>query len=129
MLNNARNNVQALARISKALGNLNSDVVFIGGTVVGLYIDNPSAEDIRVTMDVEVVFQVTTAMELEEIRESLNERGFFQSPEDSIICRFHYAEDVIDILSTEPVSWAPSNRWFQPGLANSIDHEDEGATI
>ena len=41
----------ATVKIAKALGELNRKVVFVGGAMVSLYIDDPSAEDLRPTKD------------------------------------------------------------------------------
>jgi hypothetical protein len=47
-------NIQAIKTIAHALGELNSQVVFVGGAVVSLYIDDPSADDVRPTKDVDI---------------------------------------------------------------------------
>ena len=45
MLKNTTLNRKATIKVAKALGELNRKVVFVGGAMVSLYIDDPAAED------------------------------------------------------------------------------------
>ncbi len=78
MLKNTTLNRMATVKIAKALGELNREVVFVGGAMVSLYIDDPSAEDIRPTKDIGLTFQITTVRQLEELRQSIAEKGFHE---------------------------------------------------
>ena len=109
----------ATIKVAKALGELNQEVVFVGGAMVSLYIDDKAAEDIRPTKDIDLTFQITTASKLEVLREKLNEKGFIQSHEDGVICRFRYDDIKVDVMSTQTVGWAPSNKWFAPGFSKA----------
>lgn len=104
-----------------ALGDLHSQVVYVGGAVVSLYADDPAAEDVRPTEDVDIFLEITSFGELEQLREDLTVRGFYQSSADDVICRFHYEELQVDVMATHEVGWAPANRWFGPGL-NYVEH-------
>ena len=119
-------NRKATIKVAKALCELNKEVVFVGGAMVSLYIDDPAAEDVRPTKDIDLTFQITTASKLEELRENLSKKGFSQSHEDNVICRFRLEDLLIDVMSTQEVGWAPTNRWFLPGFkkAQNYDLED-----
>lgn len=119
MLKNTIINKMATIKIAKALGELNKEVVFVGGAIVSLYIDDKAAEDIRPTKDIDLTFQVTTAGKLETLREKLNEKGFKETNEGKVICRFKYEDLLVDVMSTKEVGWAPSNRWFEPGFVRA----------
>ena len=95
-------------------------MVFVGGAMVSLYIDDPAAEDIRPTKDIDLTFQISTVGKLERLRQSLIEKGFIQTHEDDIICRFRYEELLVDVMSTKSIGWAPSNKWFMPGFQKAI---------
>lgn len=69
-------NRKATIKVAKALGELNKEVVFVGGAMVAMYIDDPAAEDIRPTKDLDLTFQITTPGKLEELREKLIAKGF-----------------------------------------------------
>lgn len=122
-------NKKATIKVAKALGELNNEVVFVGGAMVAMYIDDPAAEDIRPTKDLDLTFQITTPGKLEELREKLIAKGFIQTHEDNVICRFRYDDLMVDVMSTQTVGWAPSNRWFMPGFEKSFSVELEDVSI
>jgi hypothetical protein len=123
MLKNHFINRQATLKIARALGELNAKVVFVGGATVSLYCDDPAAEDIRPTKDIDLTFQITSAGKLEQLREELIAKGFRQTHEDKVICRFRFDDLLVDVMSTQAVGWAPSNRWFMPGFDRAIATE------
>ncbi len=109
MLSNSEFNREVIRRISLALGEMNDQVIFVGGATIGLYINDPGAEDVRVTKDVDITVEIASVGELESIRENLVKKGFKQSPEDSVLCRFRYDNIKVDVMSTKEVGWAPAN--------------------
>lgn len=120
MLKNTLINREATKKVALALGNLNKEVVYVGGAMVSLYINDPAAEDIRPTKDIDLTFQLTTFAKLEKLREQLIERGFTQNAEDTVNCRFRYEDLKVDVMSTKSVGWAPSNRWFAAGFDKAL---------
>lgn len=94
MLKNNFINRQATLKIARALGVLNSRVVFVGGAMVSLYGDDPAAEDVRPTKDIDLTFQLTSLGKLEQLREELITKGFRQTHEDDVIC----SADLEDIV-------------------------------
>jgi predicted nucleotidyltransferase len=129
MLKNTRINLGVIRIIATALGELNERVVYVGGAVVSLYINDPAAEDVRPTKDIDISLKIASIGELEEIRESLTLKGFKQSPSDDVICRFRYEDIKVDVMSTKAVGWAPANPWFGPGFKHLDKIEIEDKTI
>jgi predicted nucleotidyltransferase len=117
MLNNNEFNREVILKISLALGEMNERVIFVGGATIGFYINDPAAEDVRATNDVDITVEIATLGELESIRQELVEKGFTQSPVDNLICRFRYDSIKVDVMSTKEVGWAPANPWFSQGFA------------
>jgi predicted nucleotidyltransferase len=117
MLSNSEFNREVIKKISLALGEMNERVIFVGGATIGLYIDDPAAEDVRATKDVDITIEIASLGELESIRQELVKKGFTQSPEDNVICRFRYDNIKVDVMSTNEVGWAPANPWFSQGFA------------
>jgi len=107
----------AIQKVAKALGILNEQVAFVGGAVVGIYVDDPAAEDVRPTDDLDITMAIVSLHELEAIRETLTQKGFTQSAVDNVICRFRYEGIKVDVMNTQALGWAPANRWFAPGFA------------
>lgn len=69
MLNNTEFNREVILKISLALGDMNERVIFVGGATIGFYINDPAAEDVRVTNDVDIIVEIATLGELESIRQ------------------------------------------------------------
>lgn len=118
MLGNSEFNRKVIKKISLALGEMNERVIFVGGATIGLYINDPAAEDVRATKDVDITVEIASLGELETIRQELAEKGFTQSPEDNVICRFRYDNIKVDVMSTMDVGWAPANPWFSKGFSH-----------
>jgi len=129
MLRNTLLNRTVTKTIAKALGTLNDNVVYVEGAVVSFYIDDPSAEDVRPTKNIDLTMEIVSITELEKIREQLTEKGFYQSHEDNVICRFRYEDIKIDVMSTKAIGWAPSNPWFEEGFKNSIQFSIDNTKI
>ncbi len=129
MLKNTLINREATKKIATALGEMNQRVVFVGGAVVSLYIDDPSADDVRPTKDIDISMKIASLTELESIRQELTQRGFIQSSEDSVICRFRYKDLKVDVMATKPVGWAPASPWFAPGFNHLVSFDLEEISI
>lgn len=115
-LKNTQINYEIIRRIAKALGDLNEQVIYVGGAVVSLYINDPAADDIRPTKDLDISLSLASLTELENVRVKLSSRGFIQSAEDDIVCRFRYQDIKVDVMNTKAIGWAPANPWFEPGF-------------
>lgn len=122
-------NRKVTLKVAKALGDLNERVVYVGGAVVSLYIDDPSADDVRPTKDIDISLEIASLGELERLRETLQEKGFRQSHEDDVICRFRYEDIKVDVMSTKGIGWAPANPWFAPGFDRKVLYQLEDLAI
>jgi hypothetical protein len=60
-----------IKKIARALEELNDQVIYVGGAAVGLYINDPAAEDVRPTKDVDISLSLATVGELENMRTAL----------------------------------------------------------
>jgi len=131
MVTNSAINREVIRKIAFALGEMNEKAVFVGGATIGLYINDPAADDVRPTKDVDISLAITSYADLESIREELIRKGFVQSPEDDVLCRFRYKDIKVDVMSTKAVGWAPANPWFSPGFnqRNTIYVNDQKIQI
>ena len=109
-------NKEIIKRVALALGDLNDVVIYVGGATVSLYINDPAADDVRPTKDIDISLQILSIPQLEEIREQLNEKGFSQSADLDVICRFKLDDILVDVMSTKAIGWAPANPWFAKGF-------------
>ena len=51
-------NIHVVAEIAEALGEIKNDIVFVGGAVVSSYTDDPAADEIRPTKDVDITLEI-----------------------------------------------------------------------
>jgi predicted nucleotidyltransferase len=68
-----------IKKVALALKEINEEVIYVGGATVCLYINDPAADDVRPTKDIDISLSVASLTELEIIREKLNKRGFIQT--------------------------------------------------
>jgi hypothetical protein len=122
-------NESLIKKVAEALGDLNDNVVYVGGAVVSLYADDPAAADVRPTKDIDVFLEIASYGKLTKLQEKLAEKGFFPAIDQEIMCRFKYGEILIDIMSTKEVGWAQADKWFEPGLKNLEHIKIAGKTI
>jgi len=117
MINRAAN-LEAIRTVARALRDVNDRIAYVGGAVVALYADDTAAGDVRPTMDIDIVVQIAQMGELGRLEEDLAERGFSRDPFENVICRFRLGDILVDVMSTNEVGWAPSNKWFESGMKN-----------
>lgn len=115
-MKNTTINRKVIKKIATALGELNAHVVYVGGAVVSLYVNDPAADDVRPTKDLDISMTIASLAELEKLREKLMQKGFKQTSDNNIVCRFNYEDVKVDVMSTRPIGWAPANEWFEPGF-------------
>lgn len=81
---------EQLRTAAVALGDLNAQVVYLGGATIELWVTDPAARPPRVTYDVDVVIEVTTLAGYAEFQERLRRRGFREDIESGVICRWQH---------------------------------------
>jgi len=129
MLKNTQVNTDIIKTVAQGLAELNEKVVYVGGAVVSLYINDPAAEDVRPTKDIDISLEIASLTELEKLRQDLNSKGFKQTADDDVICRFRYRNIKVDVMATREIGWAPANQWFRDGFKERIIYEVEDQQI
>lgn len=130
MLKNKTINMGVVKKVATVLGNLNELVVYVGGATVSIYADDPAADDVRPTKDIDIMLRIVSFAELAALQDKLAQKGIFPDAESKINCRFKYDDVHIDVMSTKNVGWAPSDPWFEPGFNNLITYKvDDQTTI
>ena len=117
-------------KVATALGELNDEVAYVGGATVSIYADDPIAEDVRPTKDVDIMLRIATSAELAALQDKLASKSIYPDPEANVNCRFKYEDVLIDVMSTKEVGWAPSDPWFEPGFKSLMKYKlDDEVTI
>jgi len=94
-------NRERIAWVAKQLEELVDEVVFLGGAVVGFMLTDPAAPDVRPTLDVDVIVQVSSLMRYYELQEQLRSKGFSEDTEDGVICRWKKGDQKLDVMPTD----------------------------
>ena len=68
-------NEAALLAMTHELGELADELVFVGGAIVGLLVDDTAAAPIRVTRDIDALLQVASTAAYYQMAERLRARG------------------------------------------------------
>lgn len=118
MLKNNTINLGVVKKIALALGDLNNDVVFVGGAVISLYANDPAAEDVRPTADIDISVQLKRYGSIFNLQEKLRELRFKEDANEKLICRFIYEDIKVDVMPDEDSLWGPTNKWYKPGFQN-----------
>ena len=82
-----------LQTVANGLGELGDEMVFVGGAVAELYADNPAASEIRPTIDVDCVIEISSRLQFARMEENLRVRGFTNdTSKGAPICRWIYKD-------------------------------------
>lgn len=111
-------NLAVVAEIAEALKNYKDKMVFVGGAVVSLYTDDPAADEIRPTADVDMTLNVVNLGDWASIQEDLSQLGFHPDPFGHAICSYKYKDIPVDIMAAEEGPFGPSNRWYKIGFSD-----------
>jgi hypothetical protein len=75
----ADSNIELLAGVAEALGDLRGRFVFLGGCATALLITDPAAPPVRATHDVDAVVAIVSLAEYHRLGGALRARGFSQT--------------------------------------------------
>lgn len=111
-------NIAAVAEVARALQDLKPEMVFVGGAVVSLYTDDPAADEIRPTQDIDMTLNIMSLGHWQKVQQRLGELGFFPDPFGHAICSYKYLDIPVDIMASEDGPFGPANKWYQVGFEN-----------
>ena len=119
----ASQNQDMLQIAARGLGGLINDVVFVGGAVAELYSNDPGASDIRITLDVDCVIDISLKRDYYELEALLRSKGFeLDTSEGAPICRWHFKNIKMDIMPTNEDILGFSNQWYTVGFEKKISY-------
>ncbi|MDO9340380.1 MAG: hypothetical protein Q7T72_07630 [Bacteroidales bacterium] len=114
-------NIDMLQIVANGLGELNENMVFVGGSVAELYATDPAASDIRPTLDVDCVIELSSRMAHSRLEENLRKKHFAHDmSKDAPACRFIYQDIKVDVMASDPDILGFSNQWYIGGVDNKI---------
>lgn len=119
-----------LETIVRSLGEMNDELVFVGGVIAGLLITDSAAATIRTTKDVDCIIEVSTRSDYDtRVRSLLLERGFSEMTGEGIpICAWEKDGLRLDVMPTDD-SLGFTNPWYRGAIDNSVRFEIGGRII
>ena len=121
-------NLGVVAEIAQALGDLNASVIFVGGAVISIYADDPAADKVRPTQDVDLTLKLLDFNQ-RELDAKLAERGFHPDIQGHAICTYKYNDIAVDIMASTDSMRGPTNRWYSIGFDSIQKIQIEGVLI
>jgi len=114
-------NIAMLQTVAAGLGELKNELVFVGGSVAELYVDNPAAYDIRPTQDIDCVIELSSRTAHAKLEEELRAKKFANdTTQGAPICRWIYQDIKVDVMPTNPDVLGFTNIWYDDGVTNKI---------
>jgi predicted nucleotidyltransferase len=111
-------NIGVVEEVAQALKDLKDQMVFVGGAVVSLYTDDPAADEIRPTDDIDMTLNVVNLSNWSVLQEKLSSLGFHPDPFGHAICSYKFKDIPIDIMPAEDGPLGPANKWYKLGFNN-----------
>lgn len=109
-------NIAVVAEVAQALKDLKDQVVFVGGAVVSLYADDPAADEIRPTADIDMTLNIVNLSNWVPIQEKLAQLGFYPDVFGHAICSYKFKDIPVDIMPAEDGPLGPANKWYKLGF-------------
>ena len=116
-----RENITRIKAVYNALGELQNQVVFVGGATVSLYSDRDGFE-FRPTDDVDIVVELLNLSGYAALEEKLRSIGFTNDKDSKIICRYKIDGIIVDFMPTRGDILNFSNQWYPDGFKNAISY-------
>lgn len=106
--------IEMIDVVAQSLGDdLLEKVVFVGGCTTALLVDDVvTLQDIRSTQDVDMIVEVLSKSEYQDLCQKLRQRGFKESVEDDVICRWRLGSMIVDVMPTDQEILGFSNIWY-----------------
>lgn len=103
-----------LSRVARRLYELGiTDIVFVGGATIGLFLSDTAAPEPRATRDVDVITPEMSRVAYNALERKLRSAGFTQPMEEGDpICRWRIDGVTVDLMPSDASVLGFSNRWY-----------------
>lgn len=118
----SRWNTTALQVVANALGEMRTEVVFVGGATIGLYGLGRTAPESRYTDDIDCIIELSSYGEFAHLEERLRTKGFRNDRESGVQIRWIWEKYVVDVMPTDKGILGFSNPWYTSGMRTAITH-------
>lgn len=119
-------NIRLLKEAAKLLRPVLAELVFVGGCTTGLFISDEGAGDVRPTVDVDAITEITSYADNIVFSERLRELGFTEdATEGAPTCRWLNGETKLDVMPLNEAILGFTNRWYESAHRSAQDYELE----
>jgi predicted nucleotidyltransferase len=126
----ANPNLDLLIAIAQAMGPLCDQVVFVGGCVTGLLIDDVEMMDVRPTEDVDAIVEVASLAAYHRLAEQLMACGFKQTMDDNTPpFRWFWSYMQLDLVPLDESVLGFANPWYRVGFEAALSVELAGGLL
>jgi len=119
----ATSNLRMLETVARRLGTLNNKVVYLGGCAAALFISDSLSLDVRSTWDVDCIIDVISLGQYYQFESELKKRGFSQSIENAVTCRWRHDDIILDVMPADEKILGWGNHWFKEAIKHAIIHQ------
>lgn len=109
--------------VARKLGNLNNEVIYLGGCSTALFITDPLSLDVRPTKDVDCIVDIVSLPKYYQFGKKLQQQGFTQLINDPVICRWYCDDIILDVMPTDEDILKFGNRWYKEAIAQPMRHQ------
>jgi predicted nucleotidyltransferase len=110
-------NLAMIRHVARRLGELRTQMVFLGGAATALLITDTAVPDVRITTDVDVIVEIASKVEYYRLAESLRLLGFREDHDEGApVCRWRIDGIAVDVMPTETEILGFSNQWYSQAL-------------
>lgn len=113
-------NITRLKSVYHLLTDLDKNYVFVGGAVVSLYVDR-AAEESRPTEDVDVLLEIYSTIEYNQVEEKLRDLGFQNDITAKFVGRYIHNGIIIDFMPLKDEVLGFSNKWYEEAFQNAVE--------
>jgi hypothetical protein len=122
----ANPNLQLLTDAAKLLKPILGELVFVGGCATALLITDSAAADVRPTIDVDAIAEITSYAAYAEFSERLSQLGFQEDARESApLCRWRQQTTTLDVMPLNETILGFSNKWYRPAMDHAEERELE----
>lgn len=115
-----------LATVARRLGDLKDQMVFVGGSVIGLLIDDPASTPVRPTDDLDMIVAVSSRQRYDALATRLRILGFQPDvSKGAPLCRWTIEGVIVDIMPTSAEILGFTNRWYDAAIIHAVEVEIE----
>jgi hypothetical protein len=124
-------NLDHLEAAAAALEPILGELVFVGGTLTGLLVDDPGAGPARPTEDVDVVAKILGTPGYQWAQAKMKALGFRPDTRDGApVCRWVCGASVVDLVGTGETPLGATNPWYRWGFDLRVPYDlPSGRTI